>query len=152
MNICIYLQSLFILAMKKEVIIYREKNLLMSRRALEIYVNDEFVDYIEPKELEKKFILDENANSLQIKDGRKSSNIVNLSKSHFNHSKLKISVTTQVQNGLFIFIYICFFASCLLGFLKINPYLSIALALPMSIIAYWQMIGRKKYFRLTFMN
>ena len=129
----------------KTLQITRENNFLIRPRPLEIFINDKSVDYIEPNQKNKKIDIDDNASKFYIKDNSKSSNIINL-----NDNNNNFIVTSQIQNGLFLFIVICFIGGIVL-FLTgyISAYLGFASLLPMCILAYWQTIGKKNYFRIS---
>lgn len=132
--------------------ILRENNYLIKVRPLKVFVDDEFIDYIEPNEKTKNLQVDSNSSKLLIKVNNNSSNIVNLDKSILNGST-KIRVTSQIQNGLLIFIYACFFGGLILKMLDIiSAYLGLALLIPMLIIVYWQTIGKNNYLRLSKMD
>lgn len=135
------------------ITIIRENNYLIKVRPLKVFVNDKFIDYIEPNEKIKTLQVDSNSSKLLIKVNNNSSNIINLDKSTLDGST-KIRVTSQIQNGLLIFIYACFFWAFALKFLGLltNNYIGIACVLPMFIIAYWQTFGRKNYLRLSKSN
>ncbi|GAB1856765.1 hypothetical protein MHTCC0001_16010 [Flavobacteriaceae bacterium MHTCC 0001] len=134
----------------KKIRIKRENNYLTMFRPFKIFINGKFVDYIEPKEKNKVIQVDSSSFELKIGVNNCESNAIKIDDA--NSSKdYQFSVTSQVQNGLFIFAFITFFGSVILtslGFIQ-NIYLSIALLLPFCIIAYWQTIGRKKYLRLS---
>ena len=135
------------------ITIIRENNYLIKVRPLKVFVDEKFIDYIEPIEKMKIIQVDENALKLLIKVNNNSSNTIDLDKSVLNGTT-KIRVTSQIQNGLFIFIYACFFGALTLKLLGIltNNYIGIACVLPMLIIAYWQTFGRKNYLRLSKCN
>ncbi len=131
------------------ITIIRENNYLIKVRPLKVFVNDKFIDYIEPNEKIKNLQVDSNSSKLFIKVNNNSSNIINLDKSTLDGST-KIRVTSQIQNGLLIFIYACFFGGLVLKmFDLISNYLGLALIIPMLIIVYWQTFGRKNYLRLS---
>ncbi|MBC3757258.1 hypothetical protein H7U19_02505 [Hyunsoonleella sp. SJ7] len=133
----------------KEIEIFRENNFQTMHRPFKVYVDGDFIDFIEPKEKTKKFLIEPSSKELKIEVDKCSSNSVKL-----NADNLKLNVTSQIQNGLFVFIYTTFFGGLILMMLDVlnNLYLSFALLLPFAIIVYWQTLGRKNYLRISKMN
>lgn len=132
------------------ITINRFNNLVINRRALKIFINDKFVDYIEPNEKNKKIKINFN-DTVYLKMGWCKSNKIKIEETENNH--LELNVTSQIQNGLFIFIYSCFFSSFILKFANlINGYIGLALISPLSIIAYWQTFGKNSFLRLSKKN
>ncbi|NCP20981.1 MAG: hypothetical protein GW847_03160 [Zetaproteobacteria bacterium] len=130
-----------------EITIIRENNFMINKRALKIYIDNEFIDYIEPKQKMKKVNI-KNGSEFKVKLDWGSSNTIKIDKQ--NNQNLKFNVTSQIQNGLFILIFLSFFGSFILKFSGlINDHVAIGLVLPLSIIVFWQTIGRKNYLRLT---
>jgi hypothetical protein len=134
-----------------EVLFKRDYNLMIKHRSIEVYLNDEFIDYINPKDVDKIIKIEERGR-LYLRVNNSSSNVINLNK--INETDfLKLSFTSQIQNGLFVFIALTFFGSLLLGFFDIiSVYFRMALMLPFAIIVYWQTLGKKNYLRLTIEN
>ncbi|WP_299157482.1 hypothetical protein [uncultured Tenacibaculum sp.] len=130
-----------------EIVINREKNLLIMPRPLKVYIDGVFIDYIEPFETIKKVNTKNTSSELYIKINNCYSNKVVLDK---EINKVRFNVTSQVQNGLFILIASCFILGwVLLIFDIINIYLSMAMVSTLAIIVFWQTIGSKNYLRLT---
>lgn len=132
-----------------EIILKREANFIIKTRALKVYVDDVFIDYIEPNEFHKKIQIADSSRSLFIKlDWCYSNSYIFSDKD--NKSSLNFRITSQVQNGLFILIYLCFFTGWILyltNIIELN--ITMALTSPIAIIVFWQTIGRKNYLRLT---
>jgi hypothetical protein len=127
----------------------RENNYLIKVRPLKVFIDNEFIDYLEPNEKVKTIEVNDQSTNLSIKVNNNSSNNITLNKSILNGST-KIKVTSQIQNGLLLFIYACFFGGLVLNMLGyISSYLGLALITPMLIIVYWQTFGRKNYLRLS---
>ncbi len=135
----------------KELTIIRDNNYLIQFRPLKIFVDGKFLDYIEPKEKSKVILIDDSSNNIKIGVNNCSSNIVTFDSNLEQKNSFKLEVTSQVQNGLFIFIFICFFGGLILKLLNIltNVYLLLATLLPFGIIVYWQTFGKNNYLRLT---
>jgi len=132
-----------------EITIIRENNYLIRVRPLKVFIDNNFVDYIEPSDKEKKIIVNNDSSVIEIKVNNNSSNKLKLDESTLK-GETKIKVTSQVQNGLLIFIYACFFGGLVLKmFDVISNYLGLALVTPMFIIVYWQTLGRKNYLRIS---
>lgn len=131
----------------KTITFLRENNYLTMHRPYKIFVDNEFVDYIEPKEKEKTIDISDSANQVKIMVNKFSSNSIKLNKGDVK----KINITSQIQNGLFIFISFAFLGgllSKLFGFLN-NNYLLLSLIAPFGIIVYWQTIGKSNYLRIS---
>lgn len=135
----------------RKIKIIRENNYLTMFRPFKIFVDGKFIDYIEPKEKNKIIEVDSNSFELKIGVNNCESNAIKIDETNNSLKDYEFSVTSQVQNGLFIFAFITFFGSIILTSLNLiqNIYLSIVLLLPFCIIGYWQTIGRKKYLRLS---
>ena len=132
-----------------EITIIRENNYLIRVRPLKVFIDNNFVDYIEPSDKEKKIIVNNDSSVIEIKVNNNSSNKLKLDESTLK-GETKIKVTSQVQNGLLIFIYACFFGGLVLKmFDVISNYLGLALVTPMFIIVYLQTLGRKNYLRIS---
>jgi len=129
----------------------RNKDYMITFRALKIYVNDTFIDYFEPDEKEKEILVEEGS-EVKVKVDWCSSNIIKISKNKgLNTSeKQSYNISSQIHNGLFILIFGSFFLGGILKlFDVISPYMYIALTSPLSIIVGWQIFGRNKYLRLS---
>lgn len=111
-----------------------------------IFIDDDFIDYLEPSEKNKTINVPDSSKKLKISVNKFSSNIVRL-----DNKKISISVTSQIHNGLFILIFGCFFGSLILKLLGVlnNYYLGIALLTPMLILVYWQTLGKNNYLRIS---
>ncbi len=132
-----------------EIKIIKKKNYIIKHRALKIFINDKFVDYLDSDENSKIILTDDNSSELFVKVDWCYSNTVKLGSRNLKNT-IQLAVNSQIQNGLFIFIYLCTFGGLVLYLLDIiNKNLSIAFASPLLIIVYWQTFGRKKYLRLT---
>lgn len=130
----------------KDITLVREKNFLTMFSPYKIYIDDEFIDYLEPSEKNKTINVPDSSKKLKVKVNKFSSNIIVI-----NEIESKISITSQIHNGLFILIFGCFFCSLtlkLLGILK-NNYLGIALLTPMLILVYWQIFDKNNYLRIS---
>jgi len=128
------------------IIVQREKNLLIRFRALKVFIDDEFIDYIEPNEMKKIIRMEDKPKKINLKIDWCSSNEVMID----DFDSTRLTVTSQIQNGLFIYIFISFFGGGILELMGIiNPYLGFATALPMTIIVFWQTIGRNNLMRLS---
>jgi len=132
-----------------EIILFRENNYIINKRPLKIFIDEKFVDYIEPSEKSKK-ILVENGTELSIKMNSCSSNVINLVDSAYRDG-LKINIVSQVQNGFYIFAMILFISSFILHFFMgvISAYFGMVLIIPFFYVAYWYTLGRKNFLRLT---
>lgn len=136
----------------KEIIFKRNQNLLIKFKPLKVFVDDKFIDYIEPEEWEKTIYINESSKELKVGVHKRLSNTVDLTKSIPDVKKIGIRVTSQIPNALFIIIYGCFFVACasvIFPSLLNNLYLSAALFSPLFILIYWETIGRKNYLRLS---
>jgi len=132
-----------------EITILRENNYLIKVRPLKVFIDNIFVDYIEPKEKEKKIKVNNEASIIEIKVNNNTSNKIKLDESILK-GETKINVTSQIQNGLLIIIYACFFGGLVLKmFNLISNYLGLVLITPMLIVVYWQTFGRKNYLRIS---
>ncbi len=133
----------------KEIILFRENNLIIRQRPLKIFIDGKFIDYVEPSEKSKKLFL-ENGAELSIKMNSCSSNVINLIDST-NNGKLKINIVSQVQNSFYIFAMILFLSAFFLHFVfgVISAYIGIVLIIPFFYVAYWYTLGRKNFLRLT---
>ena len=130
----------------KQLEIFRDNNLLIKNRNLNIYINDILVDTMPKGVSYKKINLKESDEVIYINSGIFFSNKLNLSR--LNGFKLKIGA--QIDNTLYLFLYGLFFLSLILYYFKIiNEYIGIAMILPMFIIVYHQTIGRKKLYILS---
>ena len=127
----------------------RENNFFTKYRAFKVYIDGKFIDFIEPDEKRKTIEIPNESLKLNIKLDRCSSNTINLQNLN-SDSPLNLRITSQIQNGLFIFIAITFFGGGILNMLGyIGPILGFASIFPMAIIVFWQTIGRKKLMRIT---
>jgi len=123
---------------------------MIKFRALKIFVNGIFIDFLEPNELEKTIAVEEGA-ELFLKVDWCFSNKINANDLKGNNFFL--NVTSQIQNGLFFLIFGSFFLGGILQLLHLlHPHFYLASILPLSIIVAWQTFGRKKYLRLTKMS
>lgn len=130
----------------KHITIITENNFLTMFRPYKIFIDDDFIDYLEPSEKNKTINVPDSSKKLKISVNKFSSNIVAL-----DNKKISISVTSQIHNGLFILIFGCFFGSLILKLLGVlnNYYLGIALLTPMLILVYWQTLGKNNYLRIS---
>ncbi len=127
----------------------RENNFFTRFRAFKVFVDEEFIDYIEPDQKVKEVSIPLDATKLNIKLDWCSSNTINL-KDIDIHKNISLRVTSQIQNGLFIFITVTFFGGGILNLLGyINLYMGFATTLPMAIIVFWQTYGRKRLLRIS---
>lgn len=132
----------------KKISLIRENNYMINFRALKIYVDDVFYDYIEPKELEKQIEIKIGKElEIKVKVGWCSSNIIKI----LPEDNLKaIRITSQIQNGLFLLIFCSFFLGGILRIADIiNIHLAFGLQIPLIIIVYWQTLGKNTFLRLT---
>ncbi len=135
-----------------EIILKRENNFIIKTRALKIYVDDVFIDYIEPNEYDKKIQIADTTKSLYIKLDWCYSNSYTFNEND-DKSSLNFRITSQIQNGLFILIYFCFFTGWILYLINvIELNITMALTSPLAIIVFWQSFGRKNFLRLTKVN
>jgi len=130
----------------KHITIIRENNFLTMFSPYKIFIDDDFIDYLEPSEKNKTINVPDSSKMLKISVNKFSSNIVRL-----DNKKISISVTSQIHNGLFILIFGCFCGSLILKLLGVlnNYYLGIALLSPMLILVYWQTLGKNNYLRIS---
>jgi hypothetical protein len=131
------------------VVFKRQNNFMIKARALKIYVDDVFVDYINPEELIKKINISDNSSNVYIKLDWCFSNKHRLNLNG-NEDLNSFTITSQIQNSFFLFIYSCFFLGWILRiFNVINIYTAMALVSTISIIVFWQTFGRNNYLRLS---
>jgi hypothetical protein len=132
----------------KKISLIRENNYMINFRALKIYVDDVFYDFIAPKELEKQIEIEsEKELEIKIKVGWCSSNIIKILPK--DNSKT-ITITSQIQNGLFLLIFCSFFLGGILRITDtISTHLAFGLQIPLIIIVYWQTLGKNSFLRLT---
>lgn len=131
-----------------EITIKRNKDFMITFRALKVYINDKFIDYIEPNEHSKKFEVNTDEAKVRVKVDWCSSNTYHC-KLGRNKTEI-INVSSQIHNGLFILIFSSFIAGSIFKLLNlIDPYTYLALFLPLTIIVGWQTFGRNNYLRLS---
>lgn len=133
------------------VLIKRKNNFQLRFRAIKIFVDDVFVDYLEIGELEKEIEVNPRQKKLRLKIDWCYSNSYALKFDEKDNLKNKvISVTSQIHNGLFILIYGVFFSGSFLWlFGLIGPYMYLGSLSPMLIIVYWQTFGKQNFLRLS---
>lgn len=94
----------------KTLIINRIKDYAINRHSLRVYVDGEFLDYIEPNEKSKKIKANLKASELKIMfDKKRGSNSMKIG----DENELSFNVTSQYINFLYVFCTICFFIAML---------------------------------------
>lgn len=133
------------------VLIKRKNNFLLRFRAIKIFVDDVFIDYLEIGEFEKEIEVNPGQKYICLKIDWCSSNKYALKFDEKDNLKNKvISVTSQIHNGLFILIYGVFFSGSFLWLLGlIGPYMYLGSLSPILIILYWQFMEKQNFLRLS---
>jgi len=119
----------------------KKKNYPIHYNKIKIFINDKYFDMFDFTENKKKIkcsVGDEikfklynfSSNPICVEEGLKA-----------------ISVSSSINNSLYIFAYICFFLSMLLMFTRIyfNIFLNLALLIPLGAVAYVRIFKKRTY-------
>lgn len=138
----------------RELELRSNNNYFISKRVAKIFVDGVYCDNFNLSERSKRILIDNEAKTLKVKIHWWSSKEFDLTRVQ-DSNQLKVSVSSEIPNGLLLLIVFSFFVFLTLLFVgRLDGYQvygtsSIVFLLPILIILYWQLIAYKRMILLS---